>query len=780
MSSTDMNAEHIPVIVGVGEFVDRPAQPGDALEPVALMARALQAAQEDAGAELLAQIESIELIGLISWRYADPVSLLCERLAIAPARKLNASMGGETPIRLIHEAALRIARGELRVAAIVGGEAMHARSRAAKEKVALPWTPAVSKEAAVQFPSSRFEMSSVAKKLGVTDPAQIYPLYEMATQAAWQQTPAQAQVESAQLWAQYAAVAAGNEHAWIRKAPDAATIAEVTASNRLINWPYPKFMVANPAVNQAAGVLVTSLAFARAAGVPEERIVHIWGGAAAKEPEDYLKRDAYTHSTAQEAVLRRTVQLAGGDAQRCKHLELYSCFPVVPKMALRHLGLDARTHKPTVTGGLSFFGGPLNNYMSHAVCAMVRTLRAAPGELGLLYGQGGYVNKHHTLILSRQAPATPLAPDYSVQDEADRARAPVPELADGYQGAATIETYTVLYARDGTPLHGIVVLRTPDGRRAMAKVMADDEASMALLLSSERNAIGTRGHVRIDSFGLPVWEAGEAPRDRRALPKRWCSVEREGALTIVTIKRPEAMNALHPASNAELSEVFDDFAADPSQWVAIITGAGDRAFCTGNDLKFTAMAMARGESFAAPLTGFAGLTGRFDLNKPVIAAVNGAAMGGGFEIALACDLIVAADTATFALPEPKVGLAAFEGGLLRLPQQIPLKQAMGMILTGRRVTAQEGLSLGFVNQVTTPDAVMTEARRWAAEIIACSPMSVRASKEILRRGADEATTADAYAKQMSYPAVRALFRSPDFREGPLAFAQKRAPRWKGV
>src|SRR3546814_9152160 len=125
---------------------------------------------------------------------------------------------------------------------------MHARGRAAKEKAKLSWTPAAPREAPVHSPSSRFELSPVAKKLGVTDPAQIYPLYEMATQAAWQQTPAQAQAESAQLWAQYAAVAAGNEHAWIRKAPDAATIATVNDQNRLINWPYPKFMVANPSV----------------------------------------------------------------------------------------------------------------------------------------------------------------------------------------------------------------------------------------------------------------------------------------------------------------------------------------------------------------------------------------------------------------------------------------------------------------------------------------------------------------------------------------------------
>ena len=771
--------ETTPVIVGVGEFVDRPSDPTAALEPIALMAEALRAAQTDAGAELLARVESLELIGLISWRYADPVSQLCQRLGIAPARAINASMGGETPIRLLHEAAARIARGEQTVAAIVGGEALNARNRARKTKAQLDWTPMASRETATRFASSTFELSPIAKRLGVTDPAQIYPLYEMATQAAWGQTPAEGQAESARLWAQYAAVAAENPNAWIRRKPGAEAIAEIGPDNRLINWPYPKLMVANPSVNQAAAVLVTSLAAAREAGVAEDRIVHIWGGAAAREPEDYLKRDAYDHSSAQTAVLDKAVELAGGDATRFGKLELYSCFPVVPKMALRTLGLDPARHPPTVTGGLTFFGGPLNNYMSHAVCAMVRALRDAPEELGLLYGQGGYVNKHHALLVSRQAAPAPMAIDYSVQERADAERGPIPELVEHYAGPATVETYTVLYGRDGAPLHGIVVSLTPKGQRVMAKVPVDDEPSMASLLSTERSAIGSRGHVRMDTFGHPVWELGDAPRDRGAQPRRYCKVEREGPLTIVTIDRPETMNALHPASNAELAEIFDDFAADPDQWVAIITGAGERAFCTGNDLKFTATAMARGESILPPLSGFAGLTGRFDLNKPVIAAVNGAAMGGGFEIALACDLIVASDKAVFALPEPKVGLAAVAGGLLRLPQQIGLKPAMGLILTGRKVGAEEGMALGFVNQVTTPETLMDEARRWAKEIAACSPMSIRASKEIVSKGLDENSLAEAYSNQNRYPAVRALYRSADMREGPLAFAQKRPPRWAG-
>lgn len=251
------------------------------------------------------------------------------------------------------------------------------------------------------------------------------------------------------------------------------------------------------------------------------------------------------------------------------------------------------------------------------------------------------------------------------------------------------------------------------------------------------------------------------------------NVTTEGTTLIVEINRPEKMNALHPPANKEMGEVLDKFAADKNLWVAIVTGAGDRAFSAGNDLRYQAEG---GKMFPVP-SGFGGLTNRYDLNKPVIAAVNGVAMGGGFEIALACDLIIAADTARFALPEPKVGLAALAGGLHRLPRQIGLKRAMGMILTGRHVPAAEGETLGFVNEVVSQDALMDTARTWAGLIGECSPMSIRASKEAVMGGLDIANFEEAFGTK--FPAVQALFQSQDLIEGPRAFAEKRKPVWKG-
>ncbi len=770
------NSRTVPVIIAVGERIDRPAGPMQSLEPVALMAAALQACEADANVALLQHITSISLVGLVSWRYADPVSSLCANLGISPQEQVNASMGGETPVRLIHEAAVRIARGEALVAAVVGGEATHARAQARKVKAELSWTPMVDHKDAVRFPSTNIAKSPVAETLGVTDPSQIYPFYEVATQSAWGQNPAEANADSAALWARYARVAANNPSAWIRTAPDAESIGTVTADNRMISWPYSKLMVANPSVNQSAAIIVTSLEKALELGIAEDRFIHIWGGASACEPEDYLQRDRYDRSTAQTAVLNRAVEIVGGDAHNFDHLELYSCFPVVPKMALRTLGFNGDGPEPTVAGGLTFFGGPLNNYMGHAVAAMARKLRAHPSQIGLLYGQGGYVNKHHALVVSTAPPPESLALDYSVQAIAEGARDPTPPLVDDYVGPAIIETYTVTYARDGAPLQGIVIGRTPAGARLMARVPPDDQETLTQLTDANRSAVGADGNVRIDAFGKPVWTSGSQIRER---PRSGCMVEREGHLTIVTINRPEAMNALDPNTNAELAEVFDDFAADPDQWVAIITGAGDRAFSAGNDLKETARRMTRGEPLETPKAGYGGLTERFDLDKPVIAAVNGLAMGGGFEVALACDLIVAADTAVFALPEPKVGLAALAGGLHRLPRQIGLKRAMGMILTARRVDAAEGHALGFVHEVVPADELMAAARKLAETILTLSPMSLRASKQTVQRGLDEPTLAEAYAAQDRYPAVKALFRSKDSREGPLAFAQKRQPKWTG-
>ncbi|MBT5662225.1 MAG: enoyl-CoA hydratase [Alphaproteobacteria bacterium] len=253
----------------------------------------------------------------------------------------------------------------------------------------------------------------------------------------------------------------------------------------------------------------------------------------------------------------------------------------------------------------------------------------------------------------------------------------------------------------------------------------------------------------------------------------YSNVEKDGKLWVITLNRPERMNALHSPAHFELEEIFNEFSTDPDAWVAIITGSGERAFCAGNDLRY----QAEGGKLERNPMGFAGLTSRFDLKKPIIAAVNGVAMGGGFEIALACDLIIASENARFALPEPKVGLAALAGGMHRLPRQIGMKRAMGMMLTGRTVEAQEGLSLGFVNEVVAHQDLMESAKKWAESIMECSPTSVRTTKDVAMSGLSHASVET--AMEQKYDSVVDLFTGEDFVEGPLAFSEKRKPNWTG-
>ena len=254
---------------------------------------------------------------------------------------------------------------------------------------------------------------------------------------------------------------------------------------------------------------------------------------------------------------------------------------------------------------------------------------------------------------------------------------------------------------------------------------------------------------------------------------QFATYEKKGRVAVVTINRPERMNALHPPANFELAEIWDDFERDPDVWVGILTGSGDKAFSAGNDLRYTAEHGREMVRFAE--SGFGGLANRTTCWKPILAAVNGYALGGGFEMALACDIIVAADHARLGLPEPRVGLMAGAGGVHRLPRMIPQKIAMGFILTGRHMTAQEAHRLGVVNEVVPLAELMPTARRWVDEILACAPLSIRASKQAALMGLGHPLD---MALGMNYTEAEKLRRSEDTVEGPRAFAEKRKPNWK--
>jgi acetyl-CoA C-acetyltransferase len=501
MKNSLLPADRIAVIVGVGEIVDRPKQTTEGLEPLALLVEALKRAEADSGAALLGEIGSLDVVNFLSWRYRDPEKQLATRLGINPKHNYYGPVGGESPIRYLHEAAQRIARGECSVAAICGAEAQSTATKAQRAGITLAWTP-FAHDVAEPKRGAAFQ-KPMAVKLGVFRPVSVYPFYEAATSAHWGQTPREAMAESGTLWSAYSLAASRNPNSWLKRRFSPEEITTPAPDNRLIAWPYTKLMVANPTVNMGGAVLMTSLAKARALGIGEERMVHIAGGASAEEPRDYLERDQFTESHAQNAVLQAVMDLAGGDGRAFDAIELYSCFPCVPKMARRTLGLGADV-QPTVTGGLTFFGAPLNTYMTHAACAMVRKLRSG-ASLGLLYGQGGFVTKHHALVLSRQAPLTPLAPETSVQSEADRCRAPVPAFVTEAGGKGKVESFTAIYGRHNEVEHGVVMLRTTENARALARVPASDRKTLAHLLNMDRSPVGSVGEIASAADGVLEW-----------------------------------------------------------------------------------------------------------------------------------------------------------------------------------------------------------------------------------------------------------------------------------
>ncbi|MEJ5979082.1 acetyl-CoA acetyltransferase [Novosphingobium sp. PS1R-30] len=470
----------IPVIVGIGEINDRPALEAEGLDSAELMAAAARAADADAGGDWLGRCDWVAITPQISFRQLDVPSLLRGALGIAPKTMFEApSADGDSPVRHLNDAANAIGSGEAEICLLLGGEAVRTAARRA----------AAAGGGGNLFQGSLNAASELRRRYGLITPSEIYPFYENACRAAWGQSLAEGQAESGEIWSLMSKIAADAEGAWLKQPRSAAEITEWSAENRPIAFPYSKLTVANSSVNQAAALIVTSLAKAWAAGFAEDRLVFVGAGASAHESDEPLARAEWTGTPSMDLVLDKVLALNGLAADDLDHVELYSCFPCVPKMARRRLGFGA-SRPLTVHGGLTFGGGPIGNYMMHAAAAMVRELRRG-GEHGLLYGNGGHCSHNHAIVLSRRQPEDLVFPqDYRFQAEADAYRGPIPSLGDDYEGPVTIETYTVFYDRGGAPTHGVVLALSPVGTRVVARVDAEDTAGIAFLTDGRTEPVG--------------------------------------------------------------------------------------------------------------------------------------------------------------------------------------------------------------------------------------------------------------------------------------------------
>ena len=773
-----------PILVGVGQVVRHwaGADTSDAPSPLGLQVEAARNALDDSGRpeRLAALIDGIVVIrsmldsveGAVQpfGRCANPPASLAAELGIGSACCIYSVVGGDQPQALVNEAAEAIFAGDVDAVLLAGSEATGAMKQALKARTPLDWSGGVegSWQDRGRGPGllSAYELAN-----GLGAPTQTYPLFEQTLRARLSLDRAAYADLMSDLWQGFSRVAAENEYSQFPEARTRDFLREPSDANYRVADPYLKWHVAQDAVNQGAAVIMTSVGAAKKAGIAPEKWVFLHGYAAAKD-RLVTERPDLSRSRAIAGALDGALAMAGKTAGDMAQLDLYSCFPCAVLLAAEALGVDWRQTACTVTGGLPFFGGAGNNYSMHAIAAMVERLRAVPGDFGLVLANGGFLSKEAAGVYS-SAPAANWKPraDESAQRAIDAAPAPrlLAETTD-----AVIESCSVTWKR-GNPARGYVLASNERGR-ILARVRTGHRAT--LLSLHEDDAIGRNVRI-VHEKGVNFVEAGSRlcePAARNGLAARRFDnvlVERNGHILEVTLHRPEAMNALYSAVHFELHEIWDEYERDPDLWVAIVTGAGDRAFCSGNDLKVTA----KGGDMSMPPSGFAGLCARFDRTKPVIAAVNGVAMGGGLEIVLACDLAVAEDKARFALPEVKVGLYAAAGGVQRLTRQIGRKAAMELILTGRHFGAAEALSLGVINRCCDDGGAMAAAREFAAQLLENSPSAIRASKEALNKleGLESLEAAMATNGRI----FGRLMRTKDFREGVSAFTEKRKPEWSG-
>ena len=465
-----------PVLVGVGQWSNRVDRGEPAVEPVDMMAEALRRAAEDSGAgpRALQDADAVRVSRSLSRHYRNPARLVAERVGAAPRDEAVTPIGGNEPQGLVAQASRDIAAGDADIVLICGAEAWRTRSTTPRDRREdLGWTTQDDSVAPARQTAPDFQLNHPAEiARQVFMPSQVYALFEHALRATAERPIDDHLVRISELWAGFNAVAVGNPHAWIREPLAAEQIRTPTPDNRWIWWPYTKIMNANNAVEQSAALIVCSAASATALGVPRDRWV--FPRAATQAHDTYIvshRRDLHS-APALGAAARALLALAGTTADELAHVDLYSCFPSAVEVAADEIGLRL-DRQLTVTGGLSFAGGPWNNYGTHAIATMAGELRSDSGSLGLVTGVGGYLTKHTLGLYSTEPP-----PDGFRWADAQQAEAaPQRELAEAVDGTATIESWVVQHGRDGDAERVLVACLLDDGRRTWAS--SDDGDAVA-------------------------------------------------------------------------------------------------------------------------------------------------------------------------------------------------------------------------------------------------------------------------------------------------------------
>lgn len=774
------------VIVGVGEVVEQvPNDLETASSPLDLMEAAVKAALNDSGSKSLkSEIDTIAAVRTFSESgaqlrspFGDPANLpraICKRAGIDPKHAIYSCSGGQVPQQLVNEFAAKVSEGERDVVLLVGGEALANQKALKKAKTKANWRDDTDGSSERRHPeiTNMFDIAHLQNEFLHIPSA--YTVMEHARRKKLGLSSEDYARKCGQLFESIAKTASIHPNAMFKNALNAKQITTLSEDNNSVTDAYPRAMTAKDGVNQAAAIILMSEDKARDLGIDENKWVYAISGSDAEDVTLPYREDL-GRSVAMDAAYEGALSAANLGVQDIHCFDIYSCFPVAVFAACDALGIGYDDPRGlTVTGGLPFFGGPGNNYSMHGIVNVVKKLRTTEKGYGMVGANGGFITKHCIGIYSKM-PGNWLMADKSAlaAKVASQAKPNVAYFADG---RAKIEGYSVEYGRKG-PKRGYVQGRLEDGRTFLGSTDRADTETVQAMLNQ-------------DPLGQTIFVTSKGPGNRftfdpdttRALipsvPKsldedfEYCLVERKGRVLEVTINRPEARNSLTPEANFELEQIFNLYEKDRSLWVAIITGAGEKSFSAGNDLKY----MGTGNPMWIPETGFAGLTHRKKRLKPVIAAVNGYAFGGGLEIALACDIIVADATAKFALPEVKTGLIAAAGGLFRLPKILPPHIAKDMILTGRTMEINEAAHYGMISHTADAGKAMEKAREIAQRVCDVSPSAVAASMEMMHEGKDIQDPAEALSQPTR--AIQKMAASEDLQIGLMAFLTKQTAKWK--